>query len=40
MLFDGVTAARPGGVLRPDLSTPGHGLTVKDADAEPFLVAT
>lgn len=37
MLLDGVP--RPAeGVLRPDLSRPGHGLALKHADAEPFRV--
>ncbi|WP_432994532.1 enolase C-terminal domain-like protein [Dactylosporangium sp. CA-233914] len=39
MLFDGVTAPQPGGVLRPDLDALGHGLTLKTAVAEPYLVA-
>jgi L-alanine-DL-glutamate epimerase-like enolase superfamily enzyme len=39
MLFDGVTPLGPGGTLTPDLSAPGHGLTFKAADAEPFQVA-
>jgi L-alanine-DL-glutamate epimerase-like enolase superfamily enzyme len=38
MLFDGVTVPQPGGVLRPDLSVPGHGLTFKAADAERYRV--
>lgn len=37
MLFDG--ALEPvGGMLRPDLSRPGHGLTLKHADAEDYRV--
>jgi L-alanine-DL-glutamate epimerase-like enolase superfamily enzyme len=36
MLFDGVTLAGPGGLLRPDRSAPGHGLTFKAADAERY----
>jgi L-alanine-DL-glutamate epimerase-like enolase superfamily enzyme len=39
LLFDGVAAPSPGGVLRPDLSAPGHGLTFKPSDASPYLVA-
>ena len=38
MLFDGVLDPR-GGVLRPDLTRPGLGLALKDADAERFRVA-
>ncbi|MFF5290251.1 enolase C-terminal domain-like protein [Paractinoplanes globisporus] len=37
--FDGVTPLGPGGTLTPDLAAPGHGLTFKAADAEPFRVA-
>jgi L-alanine-DL-glutamate epimerase-like enolase superfamily enzyme len=39
MLFDGVLEPEPGGLLRPDRSRPGHGLTFKAADAEEFRVA-
>jgi L-alanine-DL-glutamate epimerase-like enolase superfamily enzyme len=39
MLFDGVLPVEPGGVLRPDPSKPGNGLTFKRSDAEPFRVA-
>jgi len=39
MVFDGVLEPQPGGVLRPDRSRPGHGLTLKDGDAEGFRVA-
>ncbi|HET7531213.1 MAG TPA: enolase C-terminal domain-like protein [Mycobacteriales bacterium] len=39
LLFDGVLEPEPGGVLRPDRSRPGHGLTFKSADAERFRVA-
>jgi len=39
MLFDGVLEPESGGVLRPDRSRPGHGLTFKTADAERFRVA-
>jgi L-alanine-DL-glutamate epimerase-like enolase superfamily enzyme len=38
MLFDGVLDPR-GGVLRPDLTRPGLGLALEDADAERFRVA-
>jgi L-alanine-DL-glutamate epimerase-like enolase superfamily enzyme len=37
MLFDGV-AAPAGGRIAPDPSVPGHGLTLRRADAEQFLV--
>ncbi|GAA1846838.1 enolase C-terminal domain-like protein [Brevibacterium marinum] len=36
--FDGVLQPQLG-VLRPDHSTPGHGLTVRETDLEPFRVA-
>jgi L-alanine-DL-glutamate epimerase-like enolase superfamily enzyme len=39
MLFDGVLEPEPGGVLRPDRSRAGHGLTFKHADAARFRVA-
>ena len=39
MAFDGVLDPQPGGVLRPDRSAPGHGLTVKEADIEQFRIA-
>ncbi|CAJ1502109.1 enolase C-terminal domain-like protein [[Mycobacterium] kokjensenii] len=39
MAFDGVLLPQPGGVLRPDRSATGHGLTVKSADLECFRVA-
>ncbi|HVV76416.1 MAG TPA: enolase C-terminal domain-like protein [Mycobacteriales bacterium] len=39
MLFDGVLQPESGGVLRPDRSRPGHGLTFKRADAERFRIA-
>jgi len=39
MLFDGVLPVEAGGVLRPDRSRPGHGLTFKRADADRFRVA-
>jgi L-alanine-DL-glutamate epimerase-like enolase superfamily enzyme len=35
MLFDGATDAI-GGVLRPDLTRPGHGLSVKERDAQQY----
>ena len=35
MLLDG-TLSPVGGALRPDIDAPGHGLTFKDADAEPY----
>jgi L-alanine-DL-glutamate epimerase-like enolase superfamily enzyme len=39
MLFDGVLELEPGGVLRPDRSRAGHGLTFKWSDADRFRVA-
>ena len=39
LAFDGTIDPEPGGLLRPDRSTPGHGLTVKHADLEQFRVA-
>jgi L-alanine-DL-glutamate epimerase-like enolase superfamily enzyme len=39
LFFDGVTALGPDGALRPDLDAPGHGLTFKRPDAEPYRVA-
>jgi L-alanine-DL-glutamate epimerase-like enolase superfamily enzyme len=39
MAFDGTIDPEPGGLLRPDRTAPGHGLTVKDADLERFRVA-
>jgi L-alanine-DL-glutamate epimerase-like enolase superfamily enzyme len=39
LAFDGVLQPEPGGVLRPDRTAPGHGLTVKQADLEQFRVA-
>ena len=39
MLFDGVLTPEEGGVLRPDRSRPGHGLTFKTAAADRFRVA-
>ena len=39
MLFDGVPAVEPGGVLRPDRDRAGNGLTFRDRDAERFQVA-
>jgi len=38
-LFDGVPALR-GGELVPDRSAPGHGLELKEADAQPYRVAS
>jgi L-alanine-DL-glutamate epimerase-like enolase superfamily enzyme len=38
MLFDGVLDPA-GGSVRPDLSAPGHGLTFRAADAEPYRLA-
>jgi L-alanine-DL-glutamate epimerase-like enolase superfamily enzyme len=35
MLFDG-TLAPDGGAMHPDPGRPGHGLTLREADAEPF----
>ncbi len=37
-LFDG-TGSPNGGLLRPDPKAPGHGLTLRDADAAPFRIA-
>ncbi|PRW65441.1 enolase C-terminal domain-like protein [Actinopolyspora mortivallis] len=37
MLFDGVLEPT-GGEVRPDPSVPGHGMTLKEADAEPYRV--
>ncbi|MCV7378960.1 mandelate racemase [Mycobacterium alsense] len=39
LAFDGTIDPEPGGVLRPDRSAPGHGLSVKHADLEQFRVA-
>ncbi|MEB3983058.1 mandelate racemase [Mycobacterium sp. 663a-19] len=39
LAFDGVIQPEPGGLLRPDRTAPGHGLTVKHADLERFRVA-
>lgn len=36
MLFDGVLEPEPGGLLRPDRSRAGHGLTFKPVDAERY----
>jgi len=38
MLFDGTVEPCPGGVLRPDLNRPGHGLEFRDDAAAPYLV--
>lgn len=37
LLFDGVLDPR-GGFVSPDMSVPGHGLTLKEADAEPYRI--
>jgi hypothetical protein len=37
MLFDGAPRIQ-GGVIRPDLSRPGHGLEFKAGEAEPYAV--
>lgn len=39
MLFDGVLEPEPGGVLRPDRSRSGHGLTFKSSEADRFRAA-
>lgn len=39
LLFDGVAIPRSGGALRPDPAAPGHGVTFKAADAEPYRIA-
>jgi L-alanine-DL-glutamate epimerase-like enolase superfamily enzyme len=36
--FDGVTVPGRDGALRPDLTVPGHGLTFKRTDAEPYRI--
>jgi L-alanine-DL-glutamate epimerase-like enolase superfamily enzyme len=38
MLFDGAGTAEAGGVLRPDLSRPGHGLVFRDEVASPYRI--
>ncbi|HWF69058.1 MAG TPA: enolase C-terminal domain-like protein [Mycobacterium sp.] len=38
LAFEGVLRPEPGGLLRPDRTAPGHGLTVKQADLDPFRV--
>jgi L-alanine-DL-glutamate epimerase-like enolase superfamily enzyme len=38
MLFDGVLSPK-GGVLRPDMDAPGHGLTLKGSEAAPYRTA-
>jgi L-alanine-DL-glutamate epimerase-like enolase superfamily enzyme len=38
MLFDGALAPEPSGVLRPDRSRPGHGLSLRHDDAERYRV--
>lgn len=39
LAFDGTIDPEPGGLLRPDRTAPGHGLTVKHADLERYRVA-
>ncbi|HZE15005.1 MAG TPA: enolase C-terminal domain-like protein [Mycobacterium sp.] len=39
MVFDGTIDPEPGGLLRPDRTAPGHGLTVRQADLDKFRVA-
>lgn len=39
LAFDGTIDPEPGGLLRPDRTAPGHGLTVKHADLEQFRIA-
>lgn len=39
MAFDGTIDPEPDGVLRPDRTAPGHGLTVKEADLQQYRVA-
>lgn len=38
LFFDGALSPK-GGALRPDADSPGHGLTLREADAEPYRVA-
>jgi L-alanine-DL-glutamate epimerase-like enolase superfamily enzyme len=38
MLFDGAADLRPGGMLQPDLSRPGHGLDFRDDVASPYRI--
>ena len=38
LFFDG-TLDPSGGALQPDPAAPGHGLTLRRSDAEPFRVA-
>lgn len=38
LLFDGVLSPK-GGVLRPDMEVPGHGMTLKASDASPYRTA-
>lgn len=38
LAFDGALRPEPAGLLRPDRTAPGHGLTVKHADLESFRV--
>ncbi len=37
--FDGTIDPEPGGLLRPDRTAPGHGLTIKQADLDQFRVS-
>ena len=39
MVFDGTLSVEPGGVLRPDRSRPGNGLTLRPQAAERFRVS-
>lgn len=39
MLFDGTADPQPGGVLWPDPSRPGHGLTLREDIASPYRIA-
>jgi L-alanine-DL-glutamate epimerase-like enolase superfamily enzyme len=38
MLFEGTTPLQPGGVLRPDVSRPGHGLEFRDEVASQYRI--
>ncbi|MGI8459119.1 MAG: enolase C-terminal domain-like protein [Propionibacteriaceae bacterium] len=37
-VFDGALTPEPGGLLRPDRSRPGMGLSIREADIEPFRI--
>ncbi len=39
MAFDGTIDPEPGGLLRPDRTSPGHGLTIKQSDLDQYRVA-